>query len=463
MIFREAGRKKTVRECNLEWHCHEVTISQKELDDGYEFKGYGTIKSHENGGLYLDFICLESTKRMDFRTPIPEDSLDPKQSITMIANSIDGIGVLSKGLRIETNFQSTISTDPTFYRIGLPCIEIVESSDIEKTDNKYLQLEFNEKCRAPTNKSNKTESTLGTSSFSWNQTVLNHLGGEINIIYHEKFTEVYANGSQYDLEVLRDAIVFYLGFSSGKYIQPYFEYRKDSDSEITIINSIDKKKLNDGIPAPISDMVRDQNNQWLDQDHFDLFYKIYETLADNPKVFESVYSQWKRVWHSFLSPEFSVPMLTISVAVEGVLNDIFIPAIADSLIDEEFEAEKERISLAVGGLDNIAEEHIESIKKFIGRWGNIHPKKALDHLENIKVIEKRQIKNWSDLRNSSAHPKLMKQDEGRKRKDINRTIICLGLFYRLILNVFSYKGAQYAFEKPKDSKLVIYEHINVLH
>ena len=57
----------------------------------------------------------------------------------------------------------------------------------------------------------------------------------------------------------------------------------------------------------------------------------------------------------------------------------------------------------------------------------------------------------------------MKQDEGRRRKDINRTIICLGLFYRLVLNVLAYKGAQYAFEKPKDGKLVIYEYINVLH
>ena len=462
MIFRKDGRK-TVRECNLEWHCHEVTISQKESDDGYEFKGYGIIKSHENGGLYLDFICLESNKRLDFRTPIPEDSLDPKQSITMSAISIDGISVLSKGLRIGTDFQGSLSSDPSFYRIGLPWIEIEDGSDISEADTKFLHLEFNEKCRAPTNKSNKTESTLGTSSFSWNQTVLSYLGGEINIIYHEKFTEVYANGTQYDLDVLRDAIVFYLGFSSGKYIQPYLEYRKDSESKVTIINSIDKKKSNDSIPAPISDMVHDQNNERLDQEHFDLFYKIYETLEDNPKVFESVYSQWKRVWHSFMSPEFSVPMLSISVAVEGVLNDIFIPTIADSLKDQEFEEEKERISLAVGGLYDISEEHIESIRKFIGRWGNVHPKKALDYLESVNVIEKRQIKNWSDLRNSSAHPKLMKQDEGRKRKDINRTIICLGLFYRLILNVFEYRGAQYAFEKPKDSKLVIYEYVNILH
>ncbi|WP_413402622.1 hypothetical protein ACLKMI_07360 [Pseudoalteromonas sp. KJ71-7] len=254
-----------------------------------------------------------------------------------------------------------------------------------------------------------------------------------------------------------------MGFSSGKYIQPYFEYRNDSKSKVTVINSIDKKKSYDSIPAPISDLVLDQNSKRLDQDHFDLFYKIYEIIESNPRAFESIYSQWKRVWHSFLSSEFSVTMLTISVAVEGVLNDIFIPAIVDDLKDQELEEEKKRISLLVDGLADISAEHIESIRKFIARWGNVHPKKVLDHLESVKVIEKRQIKNWVDLRNSSAHPKLMKQDEGRRRKDINRTIICLGLFYRLVLNVFAYKGAQYAFEEPKDGKLVTYEYINVLH
>ncbi|WP_409423500.1 MULTISPECIES: hypothetical protein [unclassified Pseudoalteromonas] len=173
MFFSEEERK-TVRECKLEWHCHEVTISQNELDDGYELKGYGIIKSHENGRLYLDFICLESNKRVDFRTPIPVDSLDPKQTITMTAISIGGICVMSKGLRINTDFQRLLRPDPSFYRIGLSSIEIEERSDTSDTDNKFLLLEFNEKCRAPTNKLNKIESTLGTSSSSWNQTVLNY-------------------------------------------------------------------------------------------------------------------------------------------------------------------------------------------------------------------------------------------------------------------------------------------------
>nr|MDC2855819.1 hypothetical protein [Ningiella sp. W23] len=77
-------------------------------------------------------------------------------------------------------------------------------------------------------------------------------------------------------------------------------------------------------------------------------------------------------------------MLTISVAVEGVLNDIFIPAIVDDLKDQELEEEKKRISLLVDGLADISAEHIESIRKFIARWGNVHPKKCWTTLKVLR-------------------------------------------------------------------------------
>jgi hypothetical protein len=137
--------------------------------------------------------------------------------------------------------------------------------------------------------------------------------------------------------------------------------------------------------------------------------------------------------------------------------------IAGKLKDEVFEEEKVRVSNLIGEIEGISDEHIESIMRYIEKWGNIHPKKSLDYLVTKGIVEKRHVKNWVDLRNSSAHPKLMVSSEGRKRKDIGRTIVCLGLFYRLALNVFSFKGAQYAYEEPKDDKLVIYTHINLLH
>lgn len=131
MILSEKARK-TIRQCNLEWHCHEIKISQEALKDGFEFEGYGIVKSTDNGGLYLDFVCIKSNKRMDFRVPIPEDSLDDNQEITMRATTIDGVKIESKGLRIESDFQQTIHHDPTLYRIGLRYIEFSARGDVLK-------------------------------------------------------------------------------------------------------------------------------------------------------------------------------------------------------------------------------------------------------------------------------------------------------------------------------------------
>ncbi len=462
MIFREQERK-TVRECNLEWHCHEIVLSQPALEDGYTLKGYGTIKSHESGSLYLDFICLESNKRLEFRKPVPEDPLDKLQCVVMRATAIDGIEIYSSNLRIESSFQQMLGNGPKLYRIGLNSIELFEESESEPNENSFLHFELSEKYRLPFNKSNTTESSLGSKSFAWNQAVIEHEGIEINIIKHENHTEVYAEGKGIQLIELREALVFYIGFSSGLYIQPYFEYYKDLGFSKTIINSIDIKKTRKSIPPPMSDLVYDENNKSLDYLHYELLRNILIVAREKNSYFESVYSQWRRIWHSFLSPEFSVPMLTISVAVEGVLNDIFIPVIEKLLKDEEFEKEKNTIKGIISSVEGVSDQHLESIQRFIEKWGNTHAKKALQYLSKQKIVEDHQVNCWEKLRNSSAHPKLLKQDEARSRKDIARTIVCLGLFYRLALNVFSYKGAQYAYEKPKDDKLVVYEHVDILH
>lgn len=156
-------------------------------------------------------------------------------------------------------------------------------------------------------------------------------------------------------------------------------------------------------------------------------------------------------------------MLTVSIAIEGIMNDIFIPVISKELRDEFFEKEKSNIKEKIDTIENVSEEHIMIIKSSIDRWGNIHSKKALQHLVKSRLIEKKQLKCWEKLRNSSAHPKLTIQDEPRMRKNIERTNICLGLFYRLALNVFAYEGQQYSFDTTHDNELTVYEYVEILH
>ncbi|MFZ5841377.1 MAG: hypothetical protein ACOY3E_00640 [Pseudomonadota bacterium] len=462
MKLRE-NQRRTVRECGVDWHCHEVTISQPGLVDGYEFNGYGIIKSHESGGLYLDFICLKTNKRVDFGIPIPKDAFDKNQRVMMKATTIGGVQVSSNDLTIKIDFQQMLEKDPKFYRLPLKSVEICDETDLSVDGNSYLHMEFSEKIRVPFNKSNTIESSLGSKSFSWNQAVISCEDCEVNVVQHKNFTEVYAKAKNTDLDVLREAIVFYVGFTSGLFIQPYFEFFKDSSSSKSKINSVDIKRSRKSIPQPIPNLAHDQDRKSMDHFHYELFQNILKMSSRRADHFESLYSQWSRIWHSFMSPEISVSMLTLSVAIEGVLNDIFIPVIDELLKDERFENEKSRLKALISSIDDVSKDHVDSLHKYIDKWGNTHAEKALKYLVQREIISDLQQKCWSKLRNSSAHPKLLKQDDARMRKNIERTVVCLGLFYRLTLNALSYRGAQYVYEAPKDERVVVYEHIDLLN
>lgn len=252
MIYFSKEQTKIVRDCDLEWHCHEVVLSQPNILDGYELKGYGTIKSQKEGELYLEFVCLESNKRLSIDSSIPADRLDENQSVVMSALTIDGTELTSRNLNIETDFRQMITGFPKLYRLGVREVEFCESKVAKSNSDSYLSLEFNEIASIPFNKLNTTESTLGSKSSEWNQADIEFDDIRIKIIKHEEHMEVSATGSYFNMERLRDSIVFYIGFSSGVLVQPYFERSRDSSSSRSVLRSIDRKKIRRDIHPPLS-------------------------------------------------------------------------------------------------------------------------------------------------------------------------------------------------------------------
>ena len=453
----------SVRKSSIEWHCHEIVVSQEDLNGGFLASGYGVIRSDEEGGLYLDFICLKASSRIEPRSFMPEDSLDKAQKLTMRAKKIDGIEILSKGLVLEGDVYNYLQQGPKVFSIKLSSVEISQRCKKRDDSKSLVHLEFKDKPNIPPNVVNSTKSSLGTESSSWNETKLTYLSSEVRVIVHGGYTEVIIAGPCEEVHTVRKAVVFYINFSSGLYVQPYFEKVEELELAKTEFNSIDASKTNVSISAPLSGSVSDaKTNKSYDQNHFDLFCKICSLIAEKPKYFGSISSQWHRIWHSFTSYEISVPMLTISVAVEGVLSDIFIPMISEDLRDESFEQEKKRVCLQVEKVAELSKDNVSDIKRYIEKWGNVHPKRALIYLKDKGVIEQYHIQNWVSLRNSAAHPKLTKQDEARERKNLDRMYICLGLFYRLALNVFAYSGPKFAFENSAENKLIVQEHVQVL-
>lgn len=461
MISFTRESRSTIRNCGLEWRCHEVVINQSGVDHGYTLKGYGEIKTNRHGALYIDFVCLESNKEFDFQTPVPSDPLDPLLQLTMKAVTLEGYEIESRGFAIKSSFQQTLLPNPKLYSFILDSVEVNERESSDCCDS-FLLMEFNEKCDIPANKLNKIESTLGEFSSDWNQANLECDGLEINIISHKDCTEVTVQGGRFDVSIMKESILFYMEFVSGKFIQPYFEYVREGEVSKSYLYSIDKRKIKNSIPKPIDIFLRDGDKTPTKDYHYELLENIIYLVKNSPSRFESVNSQWRRIWHSFLSKEFSVPMLTVSVAIEGILNDIFIPEIMEDLSDENLEGDKEKIVKLLDKLEGVSEEHLKSIQGYVGRWGNVHAKKALQYLVDKGVVEKKQMNIWSDLRNSSAHPKFRRMDDIRTKKDLGRTIVCLGLFYRLVLNIFSYRGAQYRYGALNDNELVVYDHIKIL-
>lgn len=453
----------SVRNNSVEWNCHEVTISQDGFAGGYLAKGYGVIQSDENGCLYLEFICLNANFKIEPRGFLPEDPLDAAQSVTMRAKRLDGIEFTSYELLVKGSMYHYVGSDPKIFNIQLGTIEVAQRRKKAHNNDSTLCLEFKAKPTIPTNVVNKTESTLGTESVSWNETKLNLPDYEVRVITHDSHTEVRIVGPESKIEIARKAVVFYINFSTGFYVQPYFESLSKPDLVTTTkFYSVDGKKINLEIPMPLSASARDEENQSFDQNHFALLDEIYNVLIEAPEVFASVSSQWHRIWHSFSSYEVSVPMLTIAVAVEGVLNDVFMPAIDKNIRDQSFELEKKRVMDLINGVDGLSKDHIATINGSIIRWGRNNPKKSLNFLAAKEAIEKRHVNNWVALRNSVAHPALTTKDASRRRKDLDRMFVCIGLFYQLVLNVFSYSGAQFAFENSSENKLVVREHIEIL-
>jgi len=449
---------KVIRDCQLEWHCHEVVLTQPNMPDGHILSGYGVIKSQEDGQLALEFICLESSKPLRPDSSIPEDLIDEKQTVLMSAKAVDGSEIVSKNLYLETSISQAMVDFPKLYRLALTEVEICDEPKRKKSDTDYLYLEFNEICSVPVNKKNTTESSLGIKSSAWNQADIELDKARIKIIKHDEHMSVSISGKGFDREKMKRAIIFYLGFSSGVFVQPYFERWRCSSACISVLRSIDRKIIHRSIDPPIRGLRKVGSDAPLDS-HYELFKNIYKVSIENTSHFESIYSQWERIWHSFFSSDIGVPMLVVSIAVEGILNDIFIPEITDELRDEEFENEKKRVKEKIHSLEGVSESHLKTIEGLIDRWGGVYPKSALKYLLEKQVIDNKQLECWDKLRNSSAHPKLLIQDERRVRKNRDRTIMCLGLFYRLVLNVYAYKGEQYS----SDTGPAVYDYIQVLN
>lgn len=431
----------------LEIHCVSVCVSQK-IDDGLSLKGYGILKINQVGTLYLEFICLEASnvhKKLStgFQTLLPDDPFDQNQRLYLEAVTLDGDQLFAEDFSVRIS----VFTRQAPYRINIFLHEVYfsDNDEDEERTNSYMYFEMRDKVRIPANKINTESNSYGDSSSSWNESEIKVEGATVNVIAKNDRVEVRASG-QFDPDELYPALLFYLGLSSGVMPQPYCLIKRVGRAGGMYFKTIRKGIQGKTVAAPITEAA---SGKGFPASHYALLGAMLRVKRDNPLRFKSAYSQWQRMWHAFQS-ENNIAILTLSVAVEGLLNDIFIPELKLASADKKLEAAKVALIEQLGNIEG-RDDHIQTLISSVERWGNIHAAKALGLLVDKELVLKEEKKAWGDLRNTAAHPTYKENNEASQLKEQTRIYSALTLFYRLLLNIFSYDGPMYEFrggERP---------------
>lgn len=351
-----------IREGSLELHCINIKIWQV---NGVELFGHGTIKINKHGVLDLDFVCTSSinTPHILSSEKYPKDSLNESEVFYLECETLDGDKLKSSHFSVEFSLADRIT--PVHKHIILSSIKCEETE--EEADDDFLLIEFSEFCDVPANRLNSETSTLGGESLSWNQTIINIDEFEVSIVDKKQYTYVRVKGL-FDTKRVLECLKFYIGFTCGSMIQPIFSVERKKQHKVSNIHSIRNLQKNQRSFNPVPGRYI-RGNKAEKNYHYEIFRSIYKLYEQNPKNFESIYSQWKRVWHSFQS-ENSITILTLSVAVEGLLNDVFIPKFKELGFNDHLNNEIKRIKSRVSDLD-LTLEQANRLKSSISYWGNI--------------------------------------------------------------------------------------------
>ncbi|MFW9103194.1 hypothetical protein ACOI8A_24055 [Pseudomonas sp. P4795] len=419
-----------------------IEISQL-AEAGIKIEGHGILKINAGGALVCDVICTKAENLVleKFGTNYPLDYGDSKQTLRFKAVDLSGkvwvgenFSLRLRMLRVQTPFKFSIFLSEIVHK---------HKQDLPLQQHNYLWFESFEYSRIPKNKTNTIDDSLTGQSMTWNQTDFDLVDYKVSIIDNKYYTTIYANGV-FDVEDLYSALKFYVGFTSGTMPTAYVMTTRTGSDVFHHIRSINKKINKTIMPHPIDELLMLGDGKWNNSCHFELLNNILYVQDKFPQFFDSTVSQWKRVWQGFNAQQ-SITALALTVSIEGLLIDLFIPKLERDEDSPEFEQQKERIIKLLAETE-INPLHLETIVKSVQRWGNIHANAALTILAKKGLITKQEVQAWKDLRNSSTHPKFSEMTIEREIKERTRLTRCLNLYYKLNLNIYAYTGGYIVYD-----------------
>jgi len=389
---------------------------------------------------------------------VPLDLLKQEEKIYGEFITLDGSILKSQGFTVELDVFSKANKRVMY--VFLPYIESFEKRVPYHKGNTYLNFEFSEYVDIPFNKSNKTVSTsTGSESINCNEAVIKMDDYEVSILKEREYSAVRVSGDFNAYELL-DCIIFYIGFSCGCMPRPYIITICDGDEVITKIKSINNQKSHKRSSNPIPSNVI-TNGKFSGEYSYSLLKKIIFLKQNNSQWFTSIYSQWVRVWHGYDSID-DISELVLSVAVEGILNDVYIPILKKTRADKNLSNDIKSIKEMIDALE-IDIDYKNRMKSDISYLKKISPSKALDILIDEGVINADDKKIWNEVRNSSAHPSTKELNTSEEKEKRDKGLRCLTLFHKLVLNTIEYSGPINVFAVGNSKPMEILEYVDVLN
>ncbi len=218
--------------------------------------------------------------------------------------------------------------------------------------------------------------------------------------------------------------------------------RNDTEEIRVRSNVIDKRHSMAFPPVEITKTDR-SNNAWRLFERYLYYCSSYKEIGWHP-MFDLVYRiiEAGKVY-------LDVYALTLSVAVEGLLKQEFVRV---AKLKEEDIVALDAAYLELLKNENIDEEIKKRLRGAIASMKLPRAKDRLIVLQNRELIEKKLVKAWNTLRNSSAHADSLNPMKIQEYLN-NCNAVCL-LFYHLIFLVVGYEGnyldySSYGFPRKK--------------
>jgi hypothetical protein len=401
-----------------------ITLTQMTEESPLVYSGSGSVFFDEDGVLQLKMYHVFENKEQAhsalkeiFKNPILGEIIPKEDYFSMKAYDLEGNEW--NALRLWLSRHSSQSGQVITAKIW----EISNSEAIEKTEKLELRFIAKGKLDFPWNsfaESNGFESLslceIESNYFSWTAQKLNN-----------DITDIRACFEQNDVNKLYSKLFLEsLSIALGKYIHPVIWIEAVNGKKLTTINSRSQHFESKSTLPPIPKTSRES-------EHIAMFIENYLNVIDKPN--SPMFGYWWRILDSDKS-NVENKALILTTAIEGFLEQYFNEF---GKPDAEFAEQAKQAKEIVEQL-TIGDRAKNRLLSSLNNANDFTVKNALHKLQEKNIVTADMIKIWGKLRNKYAHPKQLKYDNKKFRVTVDRTHVCIGIFYILLLSKLNYTG-----------------------